>query len=53
METVDDFKEMLFEYFSQKAIVLLLSVRKNWKQSINFGLRNIFAKNGSSVVESG
>ena len=33
--------------------VLILSVRKNWKQSINFGLRNIFAKTGSSVVESG
>ena len=43
-------------YFSNILVrrdVLILSVRKNWKQSINFGLRNIFAKNGSSVVESG
>lgn len=43
-------------YFSNILVrrdVLILSVRKNWKQSINFGLRNIFAKTGSSVVESG
>ena len=52
METVDHFKAILFEYFSQKGCADT-SVRKNWKQSINFGLRNIFAKTGSSVVESG
>ena len=43
-------------YFSNILVrrdVLILSVRKNWKQSIDFGLRNIFAKNGYSVVESG